>query len=65
MIDPDHFDRVRIVQDMSIEKGRAMDDTGTKVLTDIFDATQDSYSAPSALGYNASNAFCRAGKPRR
>lgn len=53
MIDPEHFDRVRIVQDKSIEPGEASSDqTGTKVLTDIFSATPDSlFPLQGALGY--------------
>ena len=54
MIDPEHFDRVRIVQDKSIEagEGQSTDATGTKVLTDIFSATQDSlFPLQGALGY--------------
>jgi len=54
MIDPDHFDRVRIVQDKSIEagEGATSDQTGTKVLTDVFSATPDSlFPLQGALGY--------------
>jgi len=54
MIDPEHFDRVRIVQDKSIEAGEeeSTDQTGTKVLTDVFSATQDSlFPLQGALGY--------------
>ena len=54
MIDPEHFDRVRIVQDKSIEAGEGIssDQSGTKVLTDIFSATPDSlFPLQGALGY--------------
>ena len=55
MVDPVHFDRVRIVQDLSIEAESddlPEDQQGTKVLTDVLDATQDSlFPLQGALGY--------------
>ena len=55
MVDPGHFDRVRIVQDLSIEAESddlPEDQQGTKVLTDVLDATQDSlFPLQGALGY--------------
>ena len=55
MVDPAHFDRVRIVQDLSIEAESddlPEDQQGTKVLTDVLDATQDSlFPLQGALGY--------------
>ena len=55
MVDPVHFDRVRIVQDLSIEPESddlPEDQQGTKVLTDVLDATQDSlFPLQGALGY--------------
>ena len=55
MIDPMHFERVRIVQDLSLESG--FDDLpdekqGTKVTPDVLKATQDSlFPLQGALGY--------------
>ena len=55
MVDPTRFDRVRIVQDLSIEE--ESDDLpdekqGTKVLTEVLDATSDSlFPLQGALGY--------------
>ena len=55
MVDPTRFERVRIVQDLSIESG--LDDLpeeqqGTKVITEILDATPDSlFPLQGALGY--------------
>ena len=55
MVDPGHFDRVRIVQDLSIES--VSDDLpedlqGTKVLKDVLKATSDSlFPLQGALGY--------------
>ena len=55
MVDPQHFDRVRIVQDLSIEAESddlPEDQQGTKVITDVLDATQDSlFPLQGALGY--------------
>ena len=55
MVDPQHFDRVRIVQDLSIEAesdGLPEDQQGTKVMTNVLDATQDSlFPLQGALGY--------------
>ena len=56
MIDTVHFDRVRIVQDLSIELNRETlptEEQGTKVITDILRATQDSlFPLQGALGYD-------------
>ena len=55
MVDPAHFERVRIVQDLSIE--RNSDDLpdgkqGTRVITDVLEATPDSlFPLQGALGY--------------
>ena len=54
MIDPRNFGRVRIVQDLGIDSNRQFpkDQDGTKVLTNIFDATDDSlFPLQGALGY--------------
>ncbi|NJO82064.1 MAG: AAA family ATPase [Blastochloris sp.] len=55
MVDPTHFDRVRIVQDLSIESGSdTLPDTqqGTQVITEVLDATPDSlFPLQGALGY--------------
>ena len=59
MVDPGHFDRVRIVQDLSIEPHS--DDLpeerqGTKVSTDVLEATSDSlFPLQGALGYESSS----------
>ena len=55
MVDPIHFERVRIVQDLSLEPG--YDDLpdekqGTKVITEVLEATPDSlFPLQGALGY--------------
>lgn len=54
MVDPLHFDRVRIVQDKSIdvEDKIPAEESGTKVLSDIFAASDDSlFPLQGALGY--------------
>lgn len=54
MIDPTKFERVRIVQDLGIDATEALpkDDDGTKVLANVFDATDDSlFPLQGALGY--------------
>lgn len=54
MIDPNHFDRVRIVQDLGIDADDQLprDEDGTKVVRDVFDATDDSlFPLQGALGY--------------
>ena len=55
MIDSAHFDRVRIVQDRSIESdslGMTEEQSGTKVITEVLDATPDSlFPLQGALGY--------------
>lgn len=54
MVDPLHFERVRIVQDKSIDAAEELpsEDSGTKVLTEIFEATDDSlFPLQGALGY--------------
>ena len=54
MIDPKHFDRVRIVQDSSIDAHEELprEEDGTKVLTNVLDATEDSlFPLQGALGY--------------
>jgi len=54
MVDPQHFDRVRIVQDKGIDSTDPLppDEDGTKVITDVFEATEDSlFPLQGALGY--------------
>lgn len=56
MVDPAHFDRVRIVRDLSIETAEgeelAPEKQGTKVLTNVLEATGDSlFPLQGALGY--------------
>jgi len=54
MIDPAKFDRVRIVQDRGIDAKEQLPkvEDGTKVLTNVFDATDDSlFPLQGALGY--------------
>jgi len=54
MVDPTHFDRVRIVQDKSIDtENLPKKEQGTKVFTDIFEASEDSlFPLQGALGYD-------------
>src|SRR5207248_1940064 len=44
MVDPQHFERVRIVQDKGIDTMEPLPpaEDGTKILTDVFEATGDS-----------------------
>ena len=54
MIDPHNFGRVRIVQDSGIDARDQLprEQDGTKVLTNVFDATEDSlFPLQGALGY--------------
>ena len=55
MVDPRHFDRVRIVQDLSIESDSdnlSDEQLGTKVITEILEAIPDSlFPLQGALGY--------------
>lgn len=55
MVDPTRFDRVRIVQDLSIEQNSeslSEEQEGTKVITEVLSATQDSlFPLQGALGY--------------
>ncbi|MEW4398469.1 AAA family ATPase [Agrobacterium tumefaciens] len=54
MIDPTKFERVRIVQDLGIDAQEALpkEEDGTKVLANVFDATDDSlFPLQGALGY--------------
>lgn len=54
MIDPTKFERVRIVQDLGIDAKELLpkDEDGTKVLANVFDATDDSlFPLQGALGY--------------
>ena len=55
MVDPTHFQRVRIVQDLSIEPDSddlPVEEQGTQVITEILDATPDSlFPLQGALGY--------------
>ena len=54
MVDPTRFDRVRIVQDLSIETdgNLAPEKEGTKVLTDVLEATSDSLFRPISFQKN-------------
>ena len=55
MVDPAHFNRVRIVQDLSIESESETlpeEQQGTKVITDVLEASKDSlFPLQGALGY--------------
>lgn len=55
MVDPTRFDRVRIVQDLSIEHvstAESESDQGTKVISEVLEATPDSlFPLQGALGY--------------
>lgn len=54
MVDPKHFDRVRIIQDSSIDSEEEMpiEKDGTKVLTEVLEASTDSlFPLQGALGY--------------
>jgi len=54
MIDSQKFDRVRIVQDLGIDAKEQLpkDQDGTKILANVFDATDDSlFPLQGALGY--------------
>ena len=54
MIDPQRFEHVRIVQDRGIDEKEPLpkEEDGTKVLTNVFDATDDSlFPLQGALGY--------------
>jgi predicted ATP-dependent endonuclease of OLD family len=55
MVDANHFDRVRIVRDRSMEEDDRLPDNerGTKVFTDILEADPDSlFPLQGALGYD-------------
>ena len=56
MVDPQRFDRVRIVQDLSLEPdadGLPEEQHGTRVTTEILEATPDSlFPLQGALGYD-------------
>ena len=58
MVDPTNFGRIRIVQDLSIEKDAdelPPESHGTKVITEVLDATEDSlFPLQGALGYEIS-----------
>ena len=54
MVDPKKFDRVRIVQDLGVDAKEPLprEQDGTKVLGNVFDATDDSlFPLQGALGY--------------
>lgn len=54
MVDPQHFERVRIVQDKGIDSTEELplEEDGTKVFTDVFQANNDSlFPLQGALGY--------------
>ena len=55
MVDPTRFDRVRIVQDRSVDAAEDIpnDETGTKVTVEVLDSTDDSlFPLQGALGYD-------------
>jgi len=55
MVDPSRFERIRIVQDKSMDSDQTLpkDEDGTKVITEVLEATQDSlFPLQGALGYN-------------
>ena len=55
MVDPARFDRVRIVQDRSVDADKDLpdDDAGTKVTIDVLESTDDSlFPLQGALGYD-------------
>jgi hypothetical protein len=55
MVDPTRFERVRIVQDRSMDAEQPLpkEHDGTKVLTEVLDATEDSlFPLQGALGYD-------------
>lgn len=54
MVEPNHFERVRIVQDKSIdEESLPREKQGTKVIDNIFEASNDSiFPLHGALGYD-------------
>ena len=54
MVDPAHFDRVRIVQNLSVEtEDPPPDKQGTRLVPDVLDATEDSlFPLQGALGYD-------------
>ena len=56
MVDPVRFDRIRIVQDLSLEEENLPENQqGTKVITEVLDATSDSlFPLQGALGYEIS-----------
>lgn len=53
MVDPHHFERVRIVQDLGIDQDNLpREKDGTKVTEEVFEATDDSlFPLQGALGY--------------
>lgn len=59
MVDPKHFERVRIVQDKGVDEDDVpRDQDGTKVLDDILEAGPDSlFPLQGALGYNISQSL--------
>ena len=55
MVDPAKFDQVRIVQDKSMDTDQRLpeNEDGTKVITEVLEATQDSlFPLQGALGYD-------------
>ncbi len=55
MVDPSKFERIRIVQDISMDMEVPLppDQDGTKVFTDVLEATEDSlFPLQGALGYD-------------
>lgn len=60
LVDPHQLGRVRIVQDRSIETDKELDEDGqgTKVITDVLEATEDSlFPLQGALGYEISQSL--------
>jgi len=55
MVDPTRFERVRIVQDKSMDSDQPLpkNEDGTKVITEVLEATEDSlFPLQGALGYD-------------
>jgi energy-coupling factor transporter ATP-binding protein EcfA2 len=55
MVDSEHFDRVRIVQDKGIDADEPLErnEDGTKVISNVFEASEDSlFPLQGALGYD-------------
>ncbi|MFY9585223.1 MAG: hypothetical protein WAR21_12110 [Candidatus Acidiferrales bacterium] len=68
MVDVKHFERVRIVQDKTIDSDAALppEEEGTKVLVDVLEAGEDSlFPLQGALGYEIYQLGFPAPSPQR